>query len=181
MTVETIGAASPVQPADAATTLVNADPVATANAQLTGLVNNKEWAAKFMAGDVEARKQFDGLTRTVAGAGDDTNAAIAGKATPPMIDALVEGELPFHARSAVIEDLRASGLSDAAIAEALTGTVATPAEIEQAKLYQRMRHSDPEWVKNLLAGDWQARKEQLLLSVILSKSDSGRMLNIGAR
>ena len=168
MTVETTGAASPVQPADAATTLVPPNPVAAANAELTGLVNNKEWAAKFFAGDVEARATFDGLTRAIAAA-DDLAAALAGTAVaPPLIETIANGELPARALASTVEQMRSFGLNDATIREAVAGEPVTKQEVEMAKRYQQMKHSDADWVARLLKGDFQAKKEQLLLSIILT-------------
>jgi hypothetical protein len=166
MPIETSGAASPVQPADPSP--VPPSPVAAARAALDGFVNNKEWAAKYFAGDVQARQQFADLTTAIANAGDDVDAAIAGTATPPGMEVLTDGELPFRARMAVVEQMRTAGLNDATIAEAMKGEAVTKQEVEMARQRQAMRHSDKDWVAKLLAGDWQARKEQLLLSIILT-------------
>jgi hypothetical protein len=164
MTIPTSGPTAPVQPADPT-------PVPpSANAQLDSLVHDPAWAKRFFDGDPAARTQFNDLTGKVAAVRDDVDAAIAGTAIAPspLVETVVDGELPFHARSAVIEGMRATGLNDATIAEALKGEPVTRVEVEAAKRYQAMRHADPEWVSKLLKGDWQARKEQLLLSIILT-------------
>jgi hypothetical protein len=171
MTIPTSGPGAAVQPADPSP--VAPSPAAAANAELSGLVNNKEWAAKYFAGDSAARAKFTELTTAVANS-DTLPDAIAGTAVaPPLIETVVDGDLPFFARSSAIQQMRETGLSDQAILEAITGKPNTRAIVEEAKAYQRARHGDPEWVARLLKGDFQAKKEQLLLSIILTNPVEG--------
>jgi hypothetical protein len=144
------------------------DPSATAQAQLDVLVANPKFAESFFAGDVAARQQFADLTSIIAGA-DDVKAAMEGAATPPALFEITTGkELPARARADAVESLRGSGISDGAIEQALKGTPVSRHEMEMARRYQGARHADKEFVDKLLSGDIAARREQMLLSIILS-------------
>jgi hypothetical protein len=153
---------------------VTPNVAATARAKLDGLTSNAEWAGKYLAGDVAARHEFADLTAAIA-AGDDVSAAINGTATaPPAMETVFDGQLPSRATADVVNLLRENGLSDGAIGEAFNGAKISREVAEQARQLQRMRHGDRDWVAQLLSGDHAARREQLLLSIVLSGEISDR-------
>jgi hypothetical protein len=92
---------------------------------------------------------------------------------PPLIETVANGELPARALATTVEQMRASGLNDETIRQAVAGEPVTKQEVEMAKRYQQMKHGDAEWVRKLLAGDFVARREQLLLSIILTNPVKG--------
>jgi len=143
-----------------------ANPV-EASAQLTARTSDPAWAEKFFAGDVAARREFADLTAAVAKR-DPIAEAIAGTAPTPGIETTINGELGSRIMADVVQTFRGAGLSDGAIRQALEGQKVTKQELEAAKRFQEMRHGDAEWVKKLLSGDYAAKRESLLLSIIFS-------------
>jgi hypothetical protein len=138
---------------------------------LDKLTKDTTWGKALVNGDPAARKQFDDLTKQVA-AGDVVGDALAGidSSTTPIFNTTVDGEWPLHVVTEVPHDLQAAGLDAGAIVQAIRGGQVSVAEFRAAQALQSTLHSDPAWRTRFLAGDYQAKKDQLLLSVILSST-----------
>jgi hypothetical protein len=132
-----------------------------AQVRLGELTADKAWGAKLVAGDTAARAEFDSLSRLVSGAD-----------TAPSAEQLA-------ARSAQAQDNRNTAdwirgvkesvdVSDQVLAQVIGGEKVSKAEHDAAKQWLSRHSADEAWVKRLLAGDSEARKEQFLCSVILS-------------
>jgi hypothetical protein len=140
-----------------------------ARAPLDRLIADKTWAAALVAGDPQVNKQFTDLNKLVAD-GDETGDAIVGivDESGPTFEFTTGGQLPRRDVATAVADFRAAGLDDAAIGQAMNGAVVSAAEFRAAQALQAARHSDPAWRERFLAGDYQAKREQLLLSIVLS-------------
>jgi hypothetical protein len=90
-----------------------------------------------------------------------------------MIETVFENELPAAATRAAVDQLRDAGFSAKAVEEMFNGKKATRAEHEMAKAFQKSRTSDPEWTRRLLSGDYEAQRELLLCSAVLSAEVEG--------
>jgi hypothetical protein len=132
-----------------------------AQARLGALTADKAWGAKLVAGDSAARIEFDSLSRLLSGAD-----------TAPTAEQLA-------ARSAHEQDNRnvrsfiagvkdSVDVSDGVLAQVIGGEKVSKAEHDAAKQWLSRHSSDQAWVKRLLSGDSEARKEHFLCSVILS-------------
>jgi hypothetical protein len=149
-------------------------PVAPVSAQgaralLDKLTRDPGWGKALLAGDTEVTKQFNDLT-TLSAAGDDVADAVAGVAeqAEPMIEFTINGSLSRRDTATAIADFREQGLNDASITQALEGGAVSIAEHRAAQALQSARKNDPAWVKRLLAGDYEARREHTLMCIILS-------------
>jgi hypothetical protein len=141
---------------------------ADARRRLDVLVADAVWGKKFTSGDAEARRTFAELTAKAAEA-DDVAQALDGTAPPQrVLETTVDGALPRHVVAEAVADMRAAGISDAAIAQAVRGDPVSRQEAEAVRHFQRMRHGDPEWCKRLLAGDYAATREHKLMAIVLS-------------
>jgi hypothetical protein len=147
---------------------VEPNAAATASAELSALMAKEGWSERFFAGHVEERRAFADLTAVIA-AGDDVKAAMEGStAEHPIVETVWDGGSPRRVLADAAETMRGSGCSDLVIEQALRGDPVTAQEREAVRRYEAMRHSDKEWVKRLLAGDADARREQLLMSVVMA-------------
>jgi hypothetical protein len=141
-----------------------------ARARLDHLTTDKQWAAKFEAGDADTRREFDTLTALVAEArpGDRLDDVLAGTATLPLIETVTAGQLPTIKLMSAVDGLREAGISGDAIRQAVNGVKVSRIEYEAGKQLHAQRVSDAEWRKRLLAGDASARREMTLMSIVLS-------------
>jgi hypothetical protein len=114
------------------------------------MFGNQEWVDKYMSGDIEARAQYDAVIRSLA----------FGRQPPPSDPRSVD-QLEEWARSQ-------ADVSEAVIEQIRTGPPITPLERRLAIQRREARFADPEFVQAYLDGNPAARKEVLLLSVILS-------------
>src|SRR5262249_23707667 len=78
-----------------------------------------------------------------------------------------------HNLADFVTDLRSSGLDDAAISQAVNGGTVSLAEYRAAEALQSTLNSDPALRARFLSNDYTAKKQQLLLSVILSCDIAG--------
>src|SRR5262245_55331032 len=137
---------------------------------LDQLVKDPTWGAALVRGDPQARKQFADLTKLVAD-GDDVGDAIAGIVEPEtssLAQTTAAGQLPRREIAQAVADFRAAGLDDGSIAMAMNGGTVSVAEYRAAEALLSARKSDPVWRDRLLAGDYAAKRDFTLLTVILS-------------
>jgi hypothetical protein len=141
-----------------------APPPATseaAHARLGELTADKAWGAKLVAGDTAVRAEFDSLSRLVSGT--DT--------APTAEQFAARSERAANDRNTVsfINGVRESvDVSDGVLAQVIGGEKVSKAEFDAAKQWFARHSADESWVKRLLSGDSEARKEHFLASVILS-------------
>ena len=144
-----------------------------ARARLDVLSRDKGWADRLFNGDVRTRKEFDDLLGVAAG-GDDVGDAIAGIVEePPIFQTTQGGELPARHVQQTIEALREAGLNDGTIEQAIKLPPVTRADAAMTRAFQSKRHGDAEWVARLLAGDYEAKREFTLMSIILASPVEG--------
>jgi hypothetical protein len=138
---------------------------------LDKLTKDSSWAAALVRGDPQANKQFADLTKMVADA-DDVRDRLAGIVEPetgtPIFETTIDGQWPRRVVAEVVTDLTAAGLDPGSVEMAINGGTVSAAEFRAAQALQSTLHSDPNWRERFLANDYTAKKQQLLLSVILS-------------
>jgi hypothetical protein len=144
-----------------------------ARQRLSDLSKDPGWTRQLFAGDPTAAKTFYELI-ALSEAGDDVGDRLAGitedPAATPIFSTTTNGEWPRRVVTELVGDLRSSGLDDRAIEQAVHGGSVSRAEWQAAQSLQSTLHSDPAWRERFLSGDYQAKRDQLLLSVILSCS-----------
>jgi predicted transcriptional regulator len=140
-----------------------------AQARLDALTKNKDWGDKLTAGDVTTRREFTSLTEMAAKAEHRLDNVLAGKVEPELME-LTSAEHPLSTRNlaSVVESFREMGLSDGTIKQAIEGGTVSKEEHGQAKQAMALLMSDAEWSKRLLSGDWSAKRDLQLLSIILN-------------
>jgi hypothetical protein len=143
--------AAPMSPSEAAS-------------RLSMLRNDSAWGAKILQSDPSALAEMHTLARLVSEGNDLDAMIVAAQDTP---DTSANGELSLRKIGAEIPALRAAGLSDPVIRELLSDRIPTPAEIDAVSRFQKMRHGDQAWVTKYLAGDFDARREGMLMSMVL--------------
>jgi hypothetical protein len=153
--------AVPAAPAGSAT---------AARAQLDALGSNADWRGKFFSGDAAARAEFGRLTELAATA-DATSEALAGNVPEPpveRIEVLVDGAISTRNRADAVASLRAVGLNDDVIRQAIDGAPVSPAERVMAERVKAMRLGDAAWVDRYMKGGLAERNEMTTISTILS-------------
>ena len=80
----------------------------------------------------------------------------------------INGSLSRRDTATAVADFRDQGLNDDSIIQALEGGAVSSAEHRAAQALQSARHNDPAWVQRLLAGNYEARRELTLMSIILT-------------
>jgi hypothetical protein len=145
-----------------------------ARQMLDKLTKDPSWAKALLRGDPQATKQLADLT-ALSAAGDEVGDTVAGIVEPsdPLIEFTFGGNLTRRQIAEAVAGFREDGLSDASIEQAMQGGAVTVAEYRAAAALQSARHSDPAWVKRLLSGDYEAKREHTLLSIILSSQIAG--------
>jgi hypothetical protein len=96
---------------------------------------------------------------------DPIAALIAGRPAPNEVK--VAGATTSREMAIAIAQLREEGITDGQLHQLLTDHPATPEEIAAVARLQAQLHGTREWVAKLLAGDAEAKREQLLMSMVL--------------
>jgi hypothetical protein len=145
-----------------------------ARGRLELLSSDPRWANALLRGNPDELAEFDRLVKMSA-AGDDVGDAIAGiqEQTEPIFETTTNGQLPRRDFASAVAGLRDAGLNDASIAQAMSPTSVSLAEYRAAEALQSTLHADPLWRARLLSGDYQAKREWTLLSIILSSPIAG--------
>jgi hypothetical protein len=132
-----------------------------ATTRLAELTGSTEWGQRLMSGETAARAEFDSLTRLVSGA----------DIAPSAEQLAARSERAANDRNTAdfIRGVREQvDVSDGVLAQVIGGEKVSKAEHDAAKQWLSRHSSDESWVKRLLSGDSEARKEHFLVSVILS-------------
>ncbi len=140
---------------------------AQARALLAQRSADPDFLRELEAGNADTKKEFARLTELIAQA-DPAADAIAGIDPQDIVNTTIEGEISQRATLSATADLRDAGIPDGAIEELLTGRPVSAAEVKFTKKFQAMRHGDPKWVERLLSGDYEARRELTLMTIILN-------------
>ena len=140
---------------------------AEARARLAALPNDREWGDKFLAGDMQAHREFKELTTKAAEEQDAAN--------PPDIafQTTAEGELPARHVAEWVSSMRELGLPDGAITDILQGNKFTPAQVETARLWKARSLGDPTFCALFMQGDLQCRRQMTVANAILSSAVHG--------
>jgi hypothetical protein len=140
-----------------------------ARAQLDLLTRDPTFAQALMSGNGAAKNQFDKLVAMVSEA-DVVGDALANiQEQPTLVETTMDGELPSRVVREVVAGMRAFNISDGAIKEAIAGTPISAHEHAAVKALETMRHGDADWVKRLMAKDFVANREHLLMCDLLSR------------
>jgi hypothetical protein len=157
-------------PADLAAMLAVKPPVvapstpAEAQARIDALTKDREWSAKFLAGDPRARKDFEELTAKASEKADPANPSDA------PFQTTMNGELPPRAVASWISGMRELGVPDGAITEVLEGKQFTAEQVATAQHWKARQLRDPIWCAAYLAGDLQAVREMLVADSVITSA-----------
>jgi hypothetical protein len=138
-----------------------------ATARLAALTKDPAFRTKLLSGDDEATKQFNALTTMTADVGP-ADLAMAGLVPSGVETISAENPLTVRQMASAAEAMRAQGLNEDCIKEALVGAKISPAVYRAALTRRSERLGDKEWTAKLLAGDFAANREYVLLSSILA-------------
>jgi hypothetical protein len=152
---------------------INPEDSQGARQRLSDLSKDATWTRQLFAGDPAAAKTFRelvALSESGNVVGDQLAGIVEDPATQPIFSTTVDGEWPKRVVTEVVSDLRSAGLDDRAIDQAVNGGSVSLAEYQAAQSLQSTLHSNPDWRARFLSGDYAAKRDQLLLSVVLSCS-----------
>lgn len=140
---------------------------AQAQAQLSALTSNAEWAGKLMSADPGARSDFDRLTKVVAGVSNlDIAKTTSADADQPFTTTSGNELSPAKVRTA-IGDLAEIGLDHVSIEQILTDHRLPPEKYEQARQEYQARVTNKEFIERYLAGDARAKREMTYLAATM--------------
>jgi hypothetical protein len=139
-----------------------------ARRRLEVLGRDAGWSTRFFNGDQEARREFNDLVQRAADGDPVADAMAPAPQRDFIIETTVDGALPQYMIRDAVADLRLHGISEGAIAEALSGEKVDAATHAAAKAFRAMRMSDPEWTEALARHDYRAVQELRLMSIILA-------------
>jgi hypothetical protein len=147
-------------------------PAVAAHHKLAELERNPAFRAKLLSGDAAATAEYRRLNEAVSDPAAQADFALAGLKPTNHVDA-TPGAMGMREQIEAVKDLRSMGWSDAAIREAISGEDAatrkafSPEIIARAKTMRADRMSDPEWQRQLFAGNQAVARESQYLSVII--------------
>jgi hypothetical protein len=152
-----------------------APPAPPANSQeartrLDGLIKDRDWGAKLIAGDAATSREYRELRLKVDNPdpADTVAAAMAGKL----------GEMPDSSVKMMAETagmLREIGIRESIIEETLRGHEVTQLEYDLVNAWKTRQMKDPVFVKAYLSGDEEARQKMTLAAIVLSGSIKGAL------
>jgi hypothetical protein len=139
-----------------------------AQQRIEALKADKEFGAKYLAGDKAAKAEFDGLRELVRADPNSTAAlAMAGIRPDGHIEVDNNGA-SLAAQISAVPDLRAAGLSEEVIHQLLTDQPVSRSEYEMAKAMRVRLRSNQDFTSRLLAKEYEATRANTLISVILA-------------
>jgi hypothetical protein len=139
-------------------------------ARRAALERDPEFLARLQRGDVASTEEFTKLNTMIAEGASPVDMAMAGLIPSGHLGETTTPENPTTVRTMALmaETYREWGLNEACVMEALEGAKHPPHIYREAMNRRAERMGDPEWTKRLLAGDFAANKEFVLLSSILA-------------
>jgi hypothetical protein len=148
-----------------------------ARERLASLGRDSDFINKYQSGDIGARETFDALTKMIDGHKDPVAGLLRGEPAPNETR-VGPGYATLRQIAEVIPSLREDGLTDGQIHQLATDHVFTEAEVAAVQRLQNELHGTAAWREKLLAGDAEAKREQLLMSCVLLQKranvDSGQ-------
>ena len=145
---------------------------AEARLKLDALKTDPEWGRKYLAGDAATRKTFDELTVAIAaGGGGDADLALLGHHPDGHIDS--GNGATLRDMIAAVPELREAGVPDDVIKQVLEDRPVSGTERAMTEQLPRERMGNAEWRQALMSGDFAAKRENLLMSVILASRVEG--------
>jgi hypothetical protein len=118
------------------------------------------------------RQVFDELTAAIAAGGaGDADLALIGHHPDGHVDSGSGATL--RDMIAAVPELREAGVSDDVIRQVLEDRPVSRAERALTEQLLRERMGDAEWRQKLMSGDYAVKRENLLMSVILSSRVEG--------
>jgi len=140
---------------------------AEAGSKLAELTASKEWTAKLLSGDGQARREFDAIMAAKQ-QGDRTDAALAGTLEPSPFEITGQGKLATRDLISGIEHIRdVTGAHDEVIRQFLNDRPIPLETRREVENLQRKLHGDQEWVTRYLSGNYEARQQQTLITMAL--------------
>jgi len=131
-----------------------ADVRATAQAELDGLKCSPEWVKAYMAGEQNARADFQRLTELIA--------------RPPPGATMAGGVTLEQQRNEQADYCESVGLSPGVVQQVREGIPETAMTYKQAVGLKKQLMADPAFVDRALKGGQAEREKLLLIDIILS-------------
>ena len=161
-------AAAPVAPVTPAAPTSSAE----AGARLANLAADPAWGAKILANSPAEVRQMHDLIAVKNSRPLDPNIdrAMAEEIEPQPFAVTAEGGLSLQNLASSVVDLRAAGLSDGAIKEAISGATPTKQEQDAARRLYADKIADTAaggWVSRLLKGGAVEKRELLLMQIVI--------------
>jgi hypothetical protein len=141
---------------------------AEARAVLDTRIADRDWGAKLIAGDAATKTEYAALRAKADNPdpGDTVAAAMAGNL----------GEMPDSSvkeMAAAAGMLREIGVRESIIEEVLRGHVVTEQELKLSEAWRSRQMKNPEFVRDFLSGDPEARHLMTLSAIIVSGGVKG--------
>jgi hypothetical protein len=135
-----------------------------ARTRLDGLIKDREFGARLVAGDADANREFRELQAKADAVdpADQVAVAMSGKDL---------GELPDSSTkemAAAADMLREIGIREEIIEQTLRGHEVTEHEYKLVEAWKARQMKDPVFVKAFLSGDADARQKMTLAAIVLS-------------
>lgn len=141
-----------------------------ARTRLTALVADKSWSERMLAGDATARAEFKSLTEMSVNVDNRLESVLSGASEAPMIELTTEdGPLTTRNLATAVDDLREHGITNPdTIRQAINGRTISQEEYTRARVAKAALLGNKDFADRLLRGDFAARRDMTLLSIILN-------------
>jgi hypothetical protein len=136
-----------------------------ARATLNLKIADPEWGARFLNGDVAAKREYDDLIGRVATGGDDVVASVMNGTVPASDHVAAPTEI--REMSVAVDMFRDMGIKEEITANFLRGEQVTPAEYKAVANWKRSAMNDPVFTKAFLAGEQEARQKMTIANTVL--------------
>jgi hypothetical protein len=136
---------------------------AEARTRLDGLIADKEFGAKLIAGDANANREFRALQEKADSVDPADMAAVAmSGGLPEMPDSRVK---LMHETVGLLREI---GINEVTIRETLEGHLVSQSEYDRVAAYKSRLMKDPVFVRDFLSGNPEARQKMTLIAIVQS-------------
>jgi hypothetical protein len=135
-----------------------------ARARLDGLMADKDWGAKLLAGDADTKREYFSLSSMAA----NTDASTIAVAMSGNIGEFPDSRMKMMSDTAGM--LREIGIREEIIAQTLQGHEVSADEFKLVEAWKARQMKDPVFTKAWLSGDPEARQKMTLAAIVLSGS-----------
>ena len=139
--------------------------IADAVRQREALKASPDFQKRFLAGNAAAVKQMTALNEIIASA-DNTTLALLGYVPPGHAD--TGTEVGLRDTISAVEGMRAEGLSDDVIRQAIEMPPVSKQERQFAETRKAEMLSNSEWMRRFREGDVVTKREMRLINIILA-------------